>query len=198
MRQQQRREETRRALVESGSRVFASTPFDKARIADVIDPLGVTQGAFYFHFTNKHELALEIIRDALLLLEAASQRATGSADGVLAGLNALGDLFSETLQEHLIVRAGIRLMEASSEDFPEFPDSWVTPWLKVARSLCEGLEGRDMLHPALDPERAAAFVVAALIGSYRIAVMGRSGKVNARVGEATRLAVGAVTVDMGE
>ena len=56
-----RADATRSLIVEAASRQFARKSYSEVSLDDIVAHAEVTNGAFYFHFRSKHELALAII-----------------------------------------------------------------------------------------------------------------------------------------
>ena len=59
---QARAHATRESIVRGAGQVFSDASYSSAKLGDVIAAAGVTQGALYFHFDSKRDLALEVIR----------------------------------------------------------------------------------------------------------------------------------------
>ena len=57
-RREERKEATRRELIESATKVFAQRGFDGASLEQIAREAGYTTGAIYFHFGGKDELFL--------------------------------------------------------------------------------------------------------------------------------------------
>ena len=57
-RREERKEETRRELVESAMRVFAERGFQRASLEEIAREAGYTTGAIYWHFGGKDDLFL--------------------------------------------------------------------------------------------------------------------------------------------
>lgn len=57
--------ETRRSLVEAGTKAFAKFGYHGMKIAAVTRDAGIANGTFYLHFKDKQELFLEILRTAV-------------------------------------------------------------------------------------------------------------------------------------
>lgn len=57
--------ETRRRLVEAGTKAFAKLGYHGMKIAAVTRDAGIANGTFYLHFKDKQELFLEILRTAV-------------------------------------------------------------------------------------------------------------------------------------
>jgi AcrR family transcriptional regulator len=168
MASQQRSAETREALLSSGSRVFAGTPFDKARIADVFEPLSLTQGAFYFHFDNKHDLAAEIVRrehEAMIVVTEAVLAA--SKDGLL-GLRQLAVELGKLIRENITVQAGLRLTAHAPEEFKDYlPESFAI-WERTILRFLERASGQGTLIDGLNLNEAASYIVATFMGAQQL------------------------------
>jgi len=61
----QLKSETRRRLVEAGTKAFAKLGYHGMKIAAVTRDAGIANGTFYLHFKDKQELFLEILRTAV-------------------------------------------------------------------------------------------------------------------------------------
>lgn len=198
MGKQQRSEETREALVESGSRVFATTAFDKARIADVLEPLGLTQGAFYFHFENKHDLALEVIRREHAMMVELSERVLTSAESGLVGLREVSSRLADLVRSDVTVQAGLRLTSHTPEEFPEFHGASFSIWIETIGRFLRRAETEGQVRPEVDIDAAARFVVATFVGVQEIsAISTQWSDLNARIREVSSLAIRGIATDEG-
>ena len=63
---QKRAAATYEALLAAAERVFAKSGFDDAQTPDIAAAAGVSTGAFYRYFTDKHEIYLEIARRTMV------------------------------------------------------------------------------------------------------------------------------------
>ncbi|HEX5480142.1 MAG TPA: TetR family transcriptional regulator, partial [Dehalococcoidia bacterium] len=61
-RQGERRATTRARLIEAALDVFALAGYEHAGVDDIAAAAGVSKGAFYFHFTTKQDILLELLR----------------------------------------------------------------------------------------------------------------------------------------
>jgi AcrR family transcriptional regulator len=198
MGKQQRSEETRKALLISGSHVFASKPFDKARIADILEPLGLTQGAFYFHFDNKHDLALEIIRsEHEAMVRLSNEVLNESADGLI-GLVDLSSKLARLVRSDITVQAGLRLTSHAPEEFPEYLGNSFDIWnTTIAKFLLMAQEDGSMRQD-IDRTTASSFVVATFMGVQEISAI-VSGWVDfeERLRDVSTLAIRAIATEEG-
>lgn len=59
------KDQTRRRLIETSGRRFKRDGFDGSGIATLVADAGLTNGAFYGHFTSKHDLIATVISEQL-------------------------------------------------------------------------------------------------------------------------------------
>ncbi len=67
---QSRGEETRAKLLEAAAECFGQQGYDAASVSMVCQRAGVSKGAFYHHFSSKHQLLLELLDSWLQGLDA--------------------------------------------------------------------------------------------------------------------------------
>lgn len=198
MGKQQRSEDTRQALIESGSRVFATTPFDKARIADVLQPIGLTQGAFYFHFENKHALALEVIRREHAMMVDLSEKVLSATDSGLAGLYEVSVRLAELVRSDITVQAGLRLTSHSPEQFPEFLGVSFSIWYETIGKFLRRAQAEREIRADVDIDIAAQFVVATFVGAQEIsAIAAQWSDLDERIRGVGALAIRGIATDEG-
>jgi AcrR family transcriptional regulator len=75
--QSERKEETRRQILDAAAAAFAKDGYGATSLNDVIRHSELTKGAFYFHFPSKEALALAVIDD---LRDSWSSMATEAVD----------------------------------------------------------------------------------------------------------------------
>jgi AcrR family transcriptional regulator len=76
----QRGKERRRQLMEFAAQRFAERGYHPTSVAEVVQGMGVGKGVFYWYFSSKEELFLEILRDAQHELRRRQQQAFGDED----------------------------------------------------------------------------------------------------------------------
>ena len=57
--------ETRRRMIDTASRRFKTDGFDGSGIATLVSDAGLTNGAFYGHFSSKDDLIAEVVAEQL-------------------------------------------------------------------------------------------------------------------------------------
>lgn len=149
--------------------MFAAIPFARARIADVIQPLGLTQGAFYFHFENKRALAQEIIeRELATMVELTENVRTSTTDAVSA-LSQMSQDLGRVIQSDPVVQAGLRLTMQSADEFPDLIGASYGVWFDTIAQIIRSGISEGSIRPEIDVHAAAEFVVTAFVGSQQIA-----------------------------
>ena len=89
----EKREETRRALLNSAARCFARSGFEAAAIDVIAEDAGYSRGAFYSNFQSKDEVFL-------LLLKAHLKAELGSLEDMLAKVQSSDDLISRVAHRY--------------------------------------------------------------------------------------------------
>lgn len=166
---QQRAFDTQGAILLGAARVFSKESYAGARMKDIAAASGVSEGALYFHFGSKSQVAL-----ALLALQQERMTAvltdclTSPGDGLsklLLVISGLGDLmaFDE------IVQAGIRLDDdPAAEIAPVARDAYLE-WIRIARTLIQlGIEDGSIA-PDTDVDAAAEFANCVFVGAQVLA-----------------------------
>jgi AcrR family transcriptional regulator len=69
--------ERRRQLMEFAALRFAANGYHPTSVAEIVQGLGVGKGVFYWYFSSKEELFLEILRDAQQELRRRQQQVIG-------------------------------------------------------------------------------------------------------------------------
>ena len=73
-----RGKERRAQLMTEAARRFAENGYHPTSVADVVDAVGVGKGVFYWYFSSKEELFVEILRDAQFSLRRRQQALIGA------------------------------------------------------------------------------------------------------------------------
>jgi AcrR family transcriptional regulator len=111
--QAEAREETRKQLLAAAARVFARKGFAGASLEEIAQVAGYTTGALYYHFANKRELFLELLRTGW------SRQITREVGAVRDAFSADADPFA-ALSRFLVRRA-----ERQAESEPLQGEFWL-------------------------------------------------------------------------
>jgi AcrR family transcriptional regulator len=109
--QQQRTEETRSRLLQAAEECFSRDGYDNTSVATICKHAGVSKGAFYHHFTTKHEVFMALLNYWL---------------GGLAGQLTALQTGSATVPEELYAMAGLvgGVFQDAGNRFPLFLEFW--------------------------------------------------------------------------
>ncbi|KAA0959848.1 TetR/AcrR family transcriptional regulator [Microbacterium sp. ANT_H45B] len=162
---QQRSIDTREAILSGAARVFARVTYAESRYRDVALESGASEGALYFHFRSKADLARAVLaeqqeRMTAVLVETEAEPGTG-LDILLRLMVNLGNLIARDE----IVQAGIRLAgQPSTEVTAEVSEPYVE-WVRIARALiARGVEDQSIRSDA-DVAVYAEFFNTVFVGS---------------------------------
>lgn len=155
---------TRENILRSAGTVFSSRTYSQATLSDVLQEAGVTQGALYFHFDSKLNLALEVIRRQHERSLAASDGLVGSDRSAVEALIVLSGRLIAQIRDEPLVRAGLRLTTESPDIFPDHLHGPYTDWIQTGRILLAQAVGAQEIDINLDIDEAAHFIIGTFTG----------------------------------
>ncbi|MEU3253470.1 ScbR family autoregulator-binding transcription factor [Streptomyces sp. NPDC006997] len=154
---QERAVRTRAIILRAAAEVFDELGFSGANIREITHRAGITQGAMYFHFKSKEDLARALMK---------AQPSTVLPHTATSGLQGLVDLtlvWSHQLRQDVLLRAGVRLTGEQNS----FGVHDATPYREWAEVLAERLRearAQGELADHVDIGSMADFVVSACTG----------------------------------
>jgi AcrR family transcriptional regulator len=170
--QAESREQTRRQLLAAAARVFAQKGFAGASLEEISELAGYTTGALYYHFANKEQLFLELLR-------------TGWSRQIANWIQAVSGAFeNETTDPYdLLSRFMVQRAERDNEHEPLQGEFWLyairnpEAMAIVAEKLREQVDGleptiaavmeRDGARPGITSEEMTTVTVALFQGLAR-------------------------------
>ncbi|WP_181767530.1 ScbR family autoregulator-binding transcription factor [Streptomyces albidus (ex Kaewkla and Franco 2022)] len=154
---QQRAVETRQLILEAAAEVFDEEGFKAARITEIMQRSGTTQGALYFHFSSKMDLARTVMlaqRDSVVL--------PPGPDGLQRLIDTTLFLARE-LQTNKLLRAGVRLA-VEQEEIGFHDDAPYRDWAEVFRGQLAAAASRGELRNGVDVDRLSLLLVGCYTG----------------------------------
>ena len=138
--QEQRRLETRAALVSAARGLFATQGYAATGTPEIVAAAGVTRGALYHHFADKAALFATVVEEEHMLLAMAINRAAEGDDepGPVKALIAGGDAFIDAMQD--LGRRQILLIDAPAV---------------LGRAALDAIDGRHGLRTLVEGVAAA-------------------------------------------
>ncbi len=118
MRNQQRREETRAAILQAAAQCFSERGYQATGVAEICHRAGVSKGAFYYHFESKQALFLALIEAWHADLDASLSALPHTEGPVPDRLLAMAHMFQHILESQSQSLALIMefWMQASRDD----------------------------------------------------------------------------------
>ncbi|PJJ63724.1 ScbR family autoregulator-binding transcription factor [Compostimonas suwonensis] len=168
MLKQARAFETRETIVRAAGLVFSQLSYSTAKLSDIIQESGVTQGALYFHFESKRDLALEVIRRQHEISLGSGEEFLRSDVPGIEGLVLLSRELATQLTTNPIVRAGLRLGTESSNFFPEFARGPYVDWINTSEKFLHKAVAEGDVLPATNVPDVANFVIEAFTGAQMV------------------------------
>ncbi len=84
--QAERRDQTRRALLDAAAAVFAQRGYHAVSLDEIAARAGYTRGALHYNFAGKHELLLELLDERLAARGAALPNTNATPDEIVGAL----------------------------------------------------------------------------------------------------------------
>lgn len=168
---------TRETIVRAAGVVFSRTSYSASTMAEVIEEAGVTQGAIYFHFTSKQDLALEVIKRQHRISIGAGEDFLRDGTPGLEAIVLLSAELAHQITTNAIVRGGLRLSTESADLFPadEVRQPYVD-WTDATERLLRRASQEGDVKEDIDCGVAAKVVISAFTGTQMVsqAVSGRT------------------------
>lgn len=163
MARQVRAQITREAIIRGAGTVFANVSYSTATLADVIREAGVTQGALYFHFDSKQELALEVIKRQHETSLGAGEELLGKNFPGVEAMIMLSTELARQITTDPVVRGGLRLSTESAEMFPSFASRPYLDWINACEMFLNRALGEGDIVPG-NTAVIARFIISSFTG----------------------------------
>jgi TetR/AcrR family transcriptional regulator, transcriptional repressor for nem operon len=157
------------AILESAAPIFNRRGYAGTSIADILEATSLEKGGLYNHFASKEQLALETFDHSYAQVEAYFVDALAGTESGLPRVRAYIDAF-ERYCNRPVVEGGCPVVNACIEADDALP--FLRERVLNAFKAMRGMALRNLLRAvekgqarALDCERAADFIVAALEGA---------------------------------
>ncbi|MGW4238351.1 ScbR family autoregulator-binding transcription factor [Streptomyces sp. NPDC004749] len=154
---QERAIRTRRAILEAAAAVFDEKGYEAAKLTDILDRVGMTKGALYFHFANKEALAAAVLEAQVSETPVPAPQAYKVQEYVDTGL-----IYTHLLATDPLLRASARLslerVHGLNRSYPYID------WVERNTKLLSEAKGRGELLLHIDPAETARITVGAYGG----------------------------------
>ncbi|MGG7465849.1 TetR/AcrR family transcriptional regulator [Plantibacter sp. YIM 135347] len=159
---------TQQALLAAAGTVFSRMAYSQARLKDVADTAGISQGSLFFHFGNKADVANAVLATQQERMQAVLDVARAKPGDALTRLFFLFDGLAELIADDELVQAGIRLSMQPGTGLELNSRAPYTQWIDVTALIVrEGVEDGSITTD-IDVQRAAQFLNEAFIGAQTL------------------------------
>ena len=171
---EQRKKETREALLDAGTKLFAEQGLDAPSLDDICRRVGFTRGAFYVHFPDREAFIVEVVARAT----------TRFAESILVAKGEGTSVPDIILAFAACVSAGVRpvfadiplhqFLEACARSFT-LHLRYVAILVGVRSRLTEAVRADQesgVLRGGVDPELVAGLLLALALGVGTLAALG--------------------------
>lgn len=161
--------ETQNALLTAAGSIFSRMAYSQARLKDIVDEAGISQGSLYFHFGNKDDVAYAVLavqqeRMGAVLSSALNAPGTG-LDRMLSVMEGLANLIASDE----LVQAGIRLSTQPGTGLDLRSATPYADWVEyTAIVLRDGVTDGSMA-PDLDTRAASELLNEIFVGAQTLA-----------------------------
>jgi len=164
---QARSEVTRRKIIDAAVGLFNDVGYSNAGLGDIVEHAGLTKGALYHHFSSKEALAAAIIDEGSDILLKTFQSISRSPAPALESMIHGVLVVVEMANTDKLVRMGAVLLRI----FAKFSDLSTTNygvWLAEMATQVRRAQSEGDLRAEIDAQKAADFIVSALLGAELI------------------------------
>lgn len=170
-------DQTRRHILAVAAQAFAERGYAGTSLNDVIKATGLTKGGFYFHFTSKEQLALEVLhfkqQDWISRVLATAMLQPRAIDQLAEMARGIADLHETDSAAGAISRLSMEL----SEDplLEQVCSQHLRAWVDLTASVLRRAQTEGDLRVDVDVDAIADMTVAAFIGLERVSMMHSMG-----------------------
>ncbi|HEY2206358.1 MAG TPA: TetR/AcrR family transcriptional regulator [Pseudonocardia sp.] len=158
-----RAEATREALLRAAGQQFAAEGYHGASLTKILERVGVTKGALYFHFPSKKALAEALLAETVRRKRDGYAAACVLAADPLTALIAGVDAVVQLSVHDPVVRGGNQLLDDPMVATVHARDNYSSAQGLLRRHL-EDAAALGLLRPEADPASIAASMTAAIAG----------------------------------
>ncbi len=162
-RRQQVELSTRERIVIAAAEAFAARGYYGVNLAEVVEELGFTKGAFYFYFDGKDALVSEIVNRHFAAWEQTLPAMLNSADDRVDAIVEASHRVAESYRSNPIARAGTRLSAERNLVGVELPEPFVD-WIDKISRLLQEAKRLKQVRPDLAVRPCAQMIVGAFYG----------------------------------
>jgi TetR/AcrR family transcriptional repressor of nem operon len=167
---------TRDALLDVAFDQMYAKGYHASGLKDILAASGLTKGALYHHFGSKLELGYAVVEERVLpLVRERYLKPFGQVEDPVAAVDRMGVRMEEELRRKGVLERGCPLnnlvqeMSGVDEGFRRRLESILEEWRSTIASGLRRGQAEGIIDPDSDPDAAATFIVASLLGAVGFA-----------------------------
>ncbi|MFT4051947.1 MAG: TetR/AcrR family transcriptional regulator [Microbacterium sp.] len=161
--------ETQQALLVAAGQVFSRLAYSEARLRDIAEAAEISQGALYFHFGNKEDVAQAVLEAQQERMRAVLDDVTVYDGTALERILMLFDGLGRLVSSDELVQAGIRLSMQPGTGLDAQVGAPYRNWVAVAGAIIQDGIADGSMSPDLDADAAAELVNEIFVGAQTLA-----------------------------
>lgn len=161
--------ETQQALLVAAGQVFSRLAYSDARLKDIAEAADISQGALYFHFGNKEDVAQAVLEAQQERMRAVLDDVTGRDGTALDRMLMLFDGLGQLVSSDELVQAGIRLSMQPGTGLDAHASAPYKNWVAVASAIIREGIADGSISPDLDADASAELVNEVFVGAQTLA-----------------------------
>jgi AcrR family transcriptional regulator len=155
--------ETRQEIILAAAEMINEKTYQKASIKEIAVRSGHTQGALYFHFKSKEQIAHTVIEEQNKISQTKATEIMAKNLPKVETMLQISASFTQDIIENQLIRAGVRL----TTELQMFDEPPLLPWRDWAHAnvlmLTKGIQEGD-IKENIDINACADFIVGAYAG----------------------------------
>lgn len=181
---------TRERILTESKQLILKRGFSGTSLEDILQATGLTKGAFFYHFKNKHELALAMIRRSweteFELLKGFADRARELADDPLQAALIFIKLFEEVLEDNrndplaCVFASYLYESEQFDEETHAFIRAGLRQWTDLYVEMFAPIFDKYTPRFEVTPEELAEMVTSVIEGGFIMSRSRGSGGISVR------------------
>lgn len=173
---QQRAIETRDALLKGAATVFSRVSYAEARLRDISEESGISEGALYFHYGTKNEIACAVLSAQQERMTAVLTEVLADTENALRKLSRLAHGLGQLIADDVVVQAGIRLAGQPNAEVAATAHEPYFEWVRIACALIKEGIADGSIRKDVDVDGAAEFINSLFVGSQMLSGFADSWK----------------------
>jgi AcrR family transcriptional regulator len=161
--------ETQRALLVAAGSVFSRMAYSQARLRDIAEEAGISQGSLYFHFGNKDDVAKAVLAIQQERMSEVLSQAREAPGAALDRMFFLIEGLAELIASDELVQAGIQLSTQPGTGLELEAVSPYGEWVDVTSPILREGTADGSMAPDLDIRAAAELLNEIFVGAQTLA-----------------------------